>query len=281
MDESIVAYEKAVALRPNYADALLNLGIVKWLVGEAPEACDIFRRSVAANGRDGYAHSNLILTMHYRDDCTPDQIAAELRAWNKNYAEPQRNFIRPLTNDRSPDRPLRIGYVSPDFRGHPVGRFMAPLLAHHDRRRFQIHCFSDIKKPDAMTERLRKSCDVWHHIEGMPHSTVADLIRNDQIDILVDLTLHTEHHRLLVFAQKPAPVQVTYLGYCGSSGLSTMDWRLERPLFRSPRRRRIRLLRKNLSASPKPTGLSSPSTSCPSSVPSLSTIRPNHLRLLQ
>jgi protein O-GlcNAc transferase len=234
LDESLAAYEKAVALRPYYPEALLNLGIVQWNVGRVAEACETFRRSIVAGNVDGYAHSNLILAMHYRDDITPQNIAGELKAWNKTYAEPLQKFIRPLNNDRNPDRPLRVGYISPDFRGHPVGRFIAPLLIHHDHNQFQIYCYSDTKQPDGLTERLRASSHAWRETREKSPSEIAEMVRNDGIDILVDLTLHTEHHRLLAFAQKPAPVQVTYLGYCGSSGLATMDYRLSDPYFDPP-----------------------------------------------
>jgi protein O-GlcNAc transferase len=235
LDEATAAYEKAIALRPDYADALLNLGIVYMTVARLTDACDTFRRSSDADPRDGYAHSNLILTLHYRDDIQPEQITSELRSWNQRHAEPLRKLIRPHRNDPSPDRPLRIGYISPDFKAHPVGRFMAPLLSHHDHSQFKIYCYSHTEKPDRITDRLRILADQWRDTsKAKPAQALAEIVRQDEIDILVDLSLHTDKHRLLVFAQKPAPVQVSYLGYCGTTGLSTIDYRLTDPYFDPP-----------------------------------------------
>jgi protein O-GlcNAc transferase len=234
VDESMAAYERAIALRPDYGEALMNLGIAQMTVGRLVEACDSFRRSMEAMPGEGHAQSNLILTMHYRDDCDPSDIAAELRSWNQRHAEPLRGLIQEHQNDPSPDRRLRIGYLSPDFRGHPVGRFLLPLLENHDHKQFEIFCYSDTKDLDGATERLKRCADVWKDVREMKHGEIAEAIRADGIDILVDLTLHTSKNRLLVFAQKPAPVQVTYLGYCGSSGMRTMDYRLTDPWFDPP-----------------------------------------------
>jgi len=115
-----------------------------------------------------------------------------------------------------------------------VGRFLAPLLAHHDHGPFEIFCYGDVQHADEMTGRLRSACDVWRDIRGGSDEQVAELIRQDRIDVLVDLSLHTGGNRLLVFARKPAPVQVTYLAYCGTSGLETMDYRLTDPYLDPP-----------------------------------------------
>ena len=143
-------------------------------------------------------------------------------------------FIQPHLNDRSPDRRLRVGYVSPDFRSHPVGRFLLPLLESHDRGSFEIFCYASVDIPDAMTDRCRAHADVWRDVLGLSDEQVADAIRQDRIDILVDLTMHMANNRLLVFARKPAPVQVTYLAYCGTTGLGTMDYRLTDPYLDPP-----------------------------------------------
>jgi protein O-GlcNAc transferase len=137
--------------------------------------------------------------------------------------------IEPHVNDRSPDRRLRIGYVSPDFKDHVVARFMLPLLAHHDRVNFEIFCYADVARPDRMTEALRKHADHWRVTLGMTDEQMARKVREDRIDILVDLTMHMGSNRLLAFARKPAPVQVTYLAYCSTTGLETMDYRLTDP----------------------------------------------------
>ena len=112
--------------------------------------------------------------------------------------------------------------------------FTVPLLSHHDHRQFEIFCYADVARPDAVTERLRGHADVWRNTVGLSDQQLADLVRSDQIDILVDLTMHMANNRLLVFARKPAPVQVAWLAYPGTTGLSTMDYRLTDPYLDPP-----------------------------------------------
>jgi predicted O-linked N-acetylglucosamine transferase (SPINDLY family) len=137
--------------------------------------------------------------------------------------------IAPHNNDRQPDRRLRIGYVSPDFRSHVVGWNLLPLLERHDHAQFEVFAYTAATSEDALTAKLRARCDVWRDIRAMTNQQAADLVRADSIDILVDLSLHMAHNRLLLFARKPAPVQVTYLAYCSTSGLSQIDYRFSDP----------------------------------------------------
>ena len=133
-----------------------------------------------------------------------------------------------------PERRLRIGYVSPDFRNHAVSFLLMPLLSNHDHGQVEIFCYAEVARPDDVTERLRACADVWRVTVGLTDEQMADMVRKDRIDILVDLALHTANNRLLVFARKPAPVQVTWLGYPGTTGLSTMDYRLTDPYLDPP-----------------------------------------------
>jgi predicted O-linked N-acetylglucosamine transferase (SPINDLY family) len=135
-------------------------------------------------------------------------------------------FIQPHSNDRSRERRLRIGYVSSDFRQHSVGYFIEPVLAHHNHDRFEIFCYSNDIKEDEVTGRLQSYADHWRRLIGLSDEQAANQIRADRIDILIDLSGHTRGNRLLVFARKPVPVQVTWLGYPTTTGLSTMDYRL-------------------------------------------------------
>src|SRR5262249_14577584 len=120
---------------------------------------------------------------------------------------------------------LRIGYISPDFRHHPVAAFFEPLLREHDHSQFEITCYSDVQRADIVTERFQPMADRWRSVRGAADEQLAAQIRADEIDILVDLAGHIDHNRLLVFARRPAPVQVTYLGYPDTTGLATMDYR--------------------------------------------------------
>jgi protein O-GlcNAc transferase len=236
LDESIDCFRRAVTLNSSDVEALSNLGTGLKDAGLVSEAIDCYRRAIAIRPAFSVA-SNLIYTLHFDPTCTPQQLWAEQVRWEQTYARPLETQIEAHANDRSADRTstssvesrLRVGYISPDWREHPIGRFMLPLLSNHDHERFEIYCYSDLARPDALTERLRELADVWRNTAGLPDERVAHLIREDRIDILVDLTMHMAGTRLLSFACKPAPVQVTYLAYCGTTGLRTIDYRLTDP----------------------------------------------------
>ncbi len=224
LDEAEDAYRQALRLNPNLVEPLTNLGIVLSAKGD-PAAIAVHRRAVELNPSQPTAYSNLLYTLHFDPSSTPQSLLAEHRQWSWRCAQPPASAIKPWPNDQNPDRRLRIGYVSPDLYAHAVGRFMLPLLANHDHSAYEIHCFTDLRYPDALTQRLRGHADHWHSIRGMSHRDVAEVIRQRKIDILVDLTMHLDGSRLLVFAEKPAPLQVTYLAYCSTTGLDTIDYR--------------------------------------------------------
>ncbi len=142
------------------------------------------------------------------------------------HGQPLAKFIQPHGNDRQPERRLRVGYVSGDFREHVVGRNLLPLFQEHDHKQFEVFCYSDVFRPDEFTSRFQDTADVWRNIRDLTDEQLAALVREDGIDILVDLELHTDLNRLLAFARKPAPVQVTFAGYPGTTGLTAMDYRL-------------------------------------------------------
>jgi protein O-GlcNAc transferase len=133
---------------------------------------------------------------------------------------------RPHGNSPEPDRRLRIGYVSPDFREHPVARFVLPLFREHDRGQVEVFTYSDVTRQDPVTRMLRDHVDQWRDVATLRDEQLADLVRADEIDILVDLAAHSGHNRLLAFARKPAPVQVTYLAYCSTTGVDAIDYRI-------------------------------------------------------
>ncbi|HLZ10393.1 MAG TPA: hypothetical protein VKT80_17525, partial [Chloroflexota bacterium] len=137
-----------------------------------------------------------------------------------------------------PDRRLRIGYVSPDFREHPVGYLMTPVLAHHDRSAFEIFCYSDVKAPDTVTRLHQSLAQHWFDATALNDEQLASQIERDRIDVLIDLALHTANNRLLMFARRPVPVQLTWAGYPGSTGLHTVDYRLTDPHLDPPDQQR-------------------------------------------
>ena len=227
MDEAIAAYQQALRLKPDYSTKVENnLAIVFRDTGRLDEALACYRRALAFDPRHAVTQSNLIYTLHFHPGHDMASIAGEQRRWEREFAEPLRKSHRPHANDRDPDRRLRIGYVSPNFSRHVICHFLTPLLEAHDHAGFEIHGYASVPVQDAITERMKKTADVWRDVLGVADEALAERIREDKIDILVDLTQHMGHNRLLVFARKPAPVQVAWLGYPGSTGLPEMDCRL-------------------------------------------------------
>jgi predicted O-linked N-acetylglucosamine transferase (SPINDLY family) len=176
-------------------------------------------------------HALLIAANYHSDD--PERIMREHLAWGEHHRslKPEENRF---ANPPDPQRRLRLGYVSPDFRTHSVAFFLEPLLAHHDPATVEVYAYAHVPRPDAVTERLKTRVQGWRDIHGLSDDQVADLIRQDRIDILVDLAGHTANNRLLVFARKPAPIQVTYLGYPNTTGLTAIDYRLTDALADPP-----------------------------------------------
>jgi predicted O-linked N-acetylglucosamine transferase (SPINDLY family) len=234
LDEADAALQRAVQLKPDYAEALGNLGMVLKEKGQLEQAIAAFRRAIEISPANAVIHSNLVHTVYFHPDYGQAELLRESRAWAARHAQPLQSFIRRHKNTPDPNRRLRIGYVSPDFRGHTQAFFTVPLFAAHDSNQFEIFCYSDVAKPDAVTERLRANSSVWRSTVGLSDSKLADMVRSDRIDILVDLTMHMAHNRLPVFARKPAPVQVTWLAYPGTTGLDTIDYRLTDPYLDPP-----------------------------------------------
>ncbi|MDP9172420.1 MAG: tetratricopeptide repeat protein [Planctomycetota bacterium] len=234
VDTAILCFRRAIEIYPRFPDACNNLGSALNAAGQIEEALAWFGKARALKPADANVHSNMIYTMHYHPAHDAAAIGRELAAWNREHAVPLRHLIKAHRNVPDAARRLRIGYVSADFRQHVVGCNLLPLLRERNRAQFDIYCYSHVHRPDGMTENLRAQATVWREVLGMGDDAVAELIRDDQIDILVDLALHSAHQRLLVFARKPAPVQMTYLGYCGSTGVETIDYRISDPHIDPP-----------------------------------------------
>lgn len=234
LDDAAAAFKKAIALQPNFAEAYSNLANVLKDQGDLDGSMAACRQAMAIRPEYADAHDNLILAMQYHPGFDSRAIAEELDRWNRRYAEPLGKLIEPHRNDRDADRRIRVGYLSADFREHPVGRNLLPLIANHDRGKYEIICYAQVSRPDGITARFQKCVDGWRNIVGVSDDRLAMLIRADEIDILVDLALHTAGNRLAVFARKPAPVQATFAGYPGSTGLKTIDYRLSDPHLDPP-----------------------------------------------
>ena len=215
---------RAAAIQPDYAPALNNLAIALTRQGRAEEAVEAYRRCVAAAPRRWQLWSNLLVGMHYLPDVPPDELFAMHVHVGRGISEGL-DAPAPHANRRDPERRLRVGYVSADFRMHSVAHFALPILQNHDRAAVEVFGYADVASPDAITERAKSMADAWRPIGGLSDDAVARAVRQDAIDILVDLSGHMPG-RLAIFARKPAPVQVSYLGYPDTTGLPAMDYRL-------------------------------------------------------
>jgi predicted O-linked N-acetylglucosamine transferase (SPINDLY family) len=232
--EAVTHYQQAVRIKPDYIEAQVNLGNACKDQGRLDLALQAYRTAMELKPAAADLHDSVIVTLNYHPGYDAKAIFHECQGWNRRHAEPLKKLIQAHANLRDPERRLRIGYVSPDFRDHVDSFFIIPLLSNHDHGHCEVFCYSDVQRPDAFTERLRGYADVWRSTVGISDQQVADLVRSDRIDILVDLKLHTGYNRLLMFARKPAPVQATWLGYPGTTGLSTIDFRLTDPYLDPP-----------------------------------------------
>lgn len=228
LDDAIASFERAGQLRPGAPEVQINLSAAYKDAGLLDRAIQSADRAIELDNTAHTASARLFL-LHYHPNYDARRIRDEHRQWYERYVKPSARPNHVHFNQLSPDRRLRIGYVSPDFRDHPVTYNMLPLLAAHDHQQFEVFCYSNTFDQDELTERVKVHTDNWRDITGLDDQQTTDLIAADQIDILVDLALHTGNNRLLVFARKPAPIQVTFAGYPGTTGLPTIGYRLTDP----------------------------------------------------
>lgn len=233
LSESIAAFNRAIELAPEFSEFQNNLGNALKNAGDLDGALAAYQRALEIDSANQSAHSNRLYTLYYHPDYSPAGILQEHERWNVVHAAPLRPATAPRSAASAPSR-LRIGYVGANFREHCQSFFTVPLFSHHDHERFEVIAYSDVAGVDSTTARLRGFCGDWRNIAGLTDSAVADLVRQDRIDILVDLSLHMADNRLLVFARQPAPLQITWLGYPGTTGLETIDYRLTDPHLDPP-----------------------------------------------
>lgn len=261
LDEAITCYQKAITLNPDHIQAYHALAaalVCKWQLNEAinvnnkilqvnasdvnayyrlgnilmtqgklSEAEKCFKHAIQLKPDELKPYRFLLMLMSYYPKYSGQNIYYEHLQFAKQFEEPLHSKIFSHTNERIINRRLKIGYVSPDFLSHPVAYFIEPVLISHNRDLFELFCYSDVSSPDEVTNRIKKYSDQWRNIVGTSDEKVAELIRKDKIDILVDLAGHTGIvNRILLFAHKPAPVQVSWIGYPTTTGLSTIDYKI-------------------------------------------------------
>jgi len=227
-DEAIPEYERALRLDPKLAQAHFNLGACLVMGMDVRPAIEHFRRADRITPMP-MARDMLLHFQHHLPETDPRDLFEQHVQWARDFADSLRSTLRPHQNNRDPSRRLRVGYVSRDFRRHSVAHFIEPLLRAHDRRDVEVFCYADEFNNDSTTARIRGYDLAWRNITGKSDADVAEIVRADAIDILVDLAGHSQENRLLVFARKPAPIQVTYLGYPDTTGMRAIDYRLTDP----------------------------------------------------
>ncbi len=225
LDDAEQAFEQALALDPNFADACVGLGNLYLRTRRAREAEPMFRRALSISPHHWEAISNLLFSLNFRDDLTPFTVHREHMSVAKALENRRAQTHAPRRSENGARR-LRIGYVSGDFGHHPVGLFMRPVLASHDRDHFEIYCYCNNEPDLDLTRELKASSDHWRDITLLSDDQAAALIRSDAIDILVDLSGYTVGSRLPVFLKRPAPVQASWLGYLNTTGLESIDYRI-------------------------------------------------------
>ncbi|MEO5375222.1 MAG: tetratricopeptide repeat protein [Alphaproteobacteria bacterium] len=240
LDDAVAGCRRAIRCQPDLAEAHNNLGNALMALGRWEEGLEALRQAVRLNPDSARMHSNLIFGLDYGHGETSVSHQAERRRWFERHGRHLAAASRPHANPPDPDRRLRVGYVSADFRRHSASYLFGPVLRSHDRALFDVVCYSGTTVEDDLTADFRAMASAWRPTAGLGDDALADLVRADGIDILVDLSGHTAGNRLPVFARKPAPVQVSAWGHVSGTGLPAIDALLgdpvvvpsvERPLF--------------------------------------------------
>jgi predicted O-linked N-acetylglucosamine transferase (SPINDLY family) len=232
LDEAEAVFRAGIALASDIPEIHNNLGNALQDSGRIEEAIEEFRRAIRLRPDFSVAHSNLLYAMHFDPACEPAKLLEAHRDWARLHAEALSLAApppAPTQNSR-----IRIGFVSSDLHNHPIGRFLLPILESFDREQFEIVCYYSGHAKDAVNAKLRSASDAWHDAANLNDAQLADLIRSHGVDVLFDLACHAPFNRLLVFARRPAAVQITYLGYPGTTGMSAMDFRITDPTLDPP-----------------------------------------------
>jgi len=226
LDEALACYRQALDLKPHYVEAYGNMGVALKDQGKLDDAVACYRRALELKPDYAVAHSNLLFALQYCADVTPAALAEAHAEFDRRHAAPLRGALAPYESAPARQGRLRLGFVSPDLGRHPVGYFLVRVLENLSQEQAETICYSDRIVKDDLTQRLQAAATQWRDVFGMGDQRLAEQIRADRIDILFDLAGHTAHNRLLVVARKPAPIQVTWAGYVGTTGLKAMDYLL-------------------------------------------------------
>ncbi len=231
LDDAVTSYRKALEIKPDFAEAHYNLSVALMDLGRLDDAVASYRRALEIKPDFAEAHSNLLFVHNYRSDQPAEMLMSDARRYGDMVARQARPYAD-WQNIPETGRCLRVGMVSGDFRNHPVGYFVEGLLAalaSNMSGRLELFAYPSYFRTDAITERIKDCCHGWHSAVGLTDERLAGRIRDDHIDILIDLAGHTAHNRLPMFAWKPAPVQASWLGYFATTGVAAIDYLIADP----------------------------------------------------
>ena len=222
-EEALESYDRALAIDPNRAISLRNRSIVLLNLGRHQEALESDDRAIAVGPKDPIATSNRIFLLDFVPDLGFIEHQMARRQFFKDHAS---DLPAPAAfpNLKDPNRRLTLGYVSADFRHHSAAACFGPIVRNHDKSKFKVICYSGVVVEDDWTQEFRKISDEWRSTALLSDEELAEQVRQDTVDILIDLSGHTQGSRLMMFARKPAPVQVTAWGHGGGTGLPMMDY---------------------------------------------------------
>ncbi len=224
LTEAGVALRKAIEIDHDYADAFNNLGKLNRAIGLGKHSLDCYRRASELDPQSSVCRSNYVYASLFDPKISLSRVATLGKTWDEHHATQFRNCWGEYTGTLDPDRALRIGLSSAGFGRHPVGYFTLSVLENTNRQNSSIFIYSDSKHDDDFTTRFKKTADSFRKVTDFTDPELAELIRRDRIDILIDMSGHLAGNRLLAFARKPAPIQMKWVGYAGSTGLSSMDY---------------------------------------------------------
>lgn len=231
--KAVDSYRQAISSKPDYAQAHNNLGNVFKELGRLDDAAHSYRKALSIKPDYHQAHSNLVFALLYSTAPTAADILEETRRWDKQHSD--RAPATSFDNSPQPDRKIRVGYFSADFRMHAASYLLEPLLAQHDKSQVELFCYAEVARPDPVSARFKGHCDHWRSSVGLSDQQLVALIRADMIDILVDCTGHTAGGRLRAFSSKPAPIMVNHFIMHGTTcGLGVFDFVLSDPLLTPP-----------------------------------------------
>lgn len=220
-----VAFNQAIKLKPDYAAAYNNLGIVEKDMGDIDAGIRNYQRALALNPDYASCYSNMLFCLSHAEHVDAKELFKQHCQFGQQYELPLKEAWPVHTNARDPDRRLRVGFVSADFRDHSLTYFIEPLIKYLSLSvNISLHAYANSAIEDAATQRLQGKFKSWNEVSALSNEMMAEKIREDGIDILVDLDGHTSGNRLLTFAMKPAPIQVSWLGYLATTGLTAMDY---------------------------------------------------------